>query len=215
MNSLRQFIDRIRLQLRGENHIVGWKMTPAEARTFFSKQNKTVLTLLGFSSAYEYENALRQTMREILLGYSPETTLINIGGTEGGIGAAYPVAKSQGFTTTGIVSTKALEDGAPISIDVDHICFIADDYWGGMLPRSNELSPTSRAMVDCSDIMVGIGGGEISRDEMLAAKEQGKPVHFYPAEINHVWAVKRAEKAGQPYPKSFWGEAHEAFGNNQ
>jgi len=212
MNGLRQFLDRIRLQLRGKNHIVGWNMNPAEARAFFSAQGKTVLTFLGFSTSYEYEDALEQTVREILLGYSPETTLVNIGGTEGGIGAAYPIAKSQGFTTTGIVSTKALEDGVPISTAVDHICFIADDSWGGKLPNSNELSPTSTAMVECSDIMVGIGGGEISRDEMLAAKGQGKAVHFYTAEINHAWAIKHAEEAGQPYPKSFWGEAYEVFG---
>lgn len=212
MNGLRQFIDRVRLQWRGKNHIVGWNMTPAEARAFFSAQGKTVLTLLGFSSSYEYADALEQTVHEILLGHSPETTLVNIGGTEGGIGAVYPVAKSLGYTTTGIVSTKALEERAPISTSVDHICFIADNLWGGKLPQSNKLSPTSRAMVDCSDIMIGIGGGEISRDEMLAAKQQGKPVHFYPAEMDHAWAIKRAEEAGQPYPKSFWGEAYEVFG---
>jgi hypothetical protein len=215
MNSLRQLIGRIRLRLRGKNRIVGWKMTPAEARAFFSAHGKTVLTLLGFSSDYESEAAMLQTVREILLGYSPETTLVNIGGTESGIGAAYPLAKSLHFTTTGIVSTKALDDGAPISEAVDTICFIADEQWGGKLPNLSVLSPTSKAMVDCSDVMVGIGGGEISRDEMAAAKEQGKPVHFYPAEINHAWAIQRAEEAGLPIPKSFWGEAHELFGNQQ
>ena len=74
MNSLRQFIGRIRIQLRGKNRIVGWKMTPAEARGFFAAQGKTVLTLLGFSGSYESESALLQTVREILLAYSPETT---------------------------------------------------------------------------------------------------------------------------------------------
>jgi hypothetical protein len=122
------------------------------------------------------------------------------------------VAKSLRFTTTGIVSTKALKDGAPISEVVDYICFIADEQWGGKLPNSDELSPTSEAMVACSDVMIGIGGGEISRDEMLGAKEQGKPVHFYPAELNHAEAVQRAKEAGLPYPKTFWGEAHEVFG---
>jgi hypothetical protein len=212
MDGLRQFIIRTRLQWRGKNHIVGWNMTPAEARAFFAAQGKTALTLLGFSTSYEHENALLQTVREILMGYSPETTLVNIGGTEGGIGAAYDVAKSLRFSTTGIVSTKALEDGAPISEAVDHICFIDDESWGGTLSGSDELSPTSRAMVDCSDIMVGIGGGEISRDEMIAARELGKPVYFYPAQMDHAWAIKRAEESGQPVPKSFWGEAHEIFG---
>ena len=212
MNSLRQFIGRIRLQLRRKNQVVSWRMTPAEAREFFSAQGKTVLTLLGFSGSYESESALLQTVREILLGYSPETTIVNIGATAGGIGAAYPVAKSLGFPTAGIVSTKALEDGAPISEAVDYVCFIADEQWGGKLPNSDELSPTSKAMVVCSDVMIGIGGGEISRDEMMGAKEQGKPVHFYPTELNHAEAIQRAKEAGLPYPKTFWGEAHEMFG---
>lgn len=212
MSKVREFISRIRLQLRGNNQVVGWKMTPAAARGFFATQGKTVLTLLGFSGNYESEEALLQTVREILLDYSPEATLVNIGGTEGGIGAAYPVAKSLHFTTTGIVSTRALGEGVPISAAVDYVCFIADEGWGGKLPESDELSPTSRAIVACSDVMIGIGGGEITRDELLAGQAQGKPVHFYPAELSHAEAVARAKKTGLPSPESFWGEAHEVFG---
>jgi hypothetical protein len=215
MNSLRQFIGRIGLQLRGKNQVIGWKMTPAKARAFFSAQGKTVLTLLGFSASYETENIMLQLVKVVLSGYSPETTLVNIGATEGGIGAAYSLAKSLGFTTTGIVSTKALDEGAKISEAVDYVCFIADEQWGGKLPDSNELSPTSKAMVACSDVMIGIGGGEISRDEMAAAKEQGKPVYFYPAEVSHAWAIQRAQRMGLPNPDSFWGEAHEVFGRQQ
>jgi hypothetical protein len=212
MERFRQFTGRIKLQLRGKNHVIGWRMTPAEARAFFSARGKTVLTFLGFSFGYENEKAMLQTVRVILSGYSPATTLVNIGATEGGIGAAYPLAKSLGFTTTGIVSTKALEDAGQISEAVNSICFIRDEQWGGKLPNSAELSPTSKAMVACSDIMIGIGGGEISRDEMVAAKEQGKPVYFYPAEVNHASAIRRAEKMGLPSPESFWGEAHDVFG---
>ena len=212
MNRLRQWIGRIRLQLRGSNHIVGWQMTPAEAQAFFSAQGKTVLTFLGFSVSYENESTVLQTIQVILSGYSPETTLVNIGATGGGIGAAYPLAKSSGFTTTGIVSTNALENAGQISAAVDFICFIEDSQWGGKLPGSNELSATSEAMVSCSDVMIGIGGGEISRDEMLAGKERGKPVYFYPAEVDHMWAIQRAKKMGLPSPESFWGEAHEVFG---
>ena len=215
MNSFRQFTARIRLQLRGKNQVIGWRMTPDEAIAFFSRQPKTALTFLGFSAGYENENEMFQVVRVILSGHSPETTLINIGATDGGIGAAYPLAKSLGFTTTGIVSTKALDDGAEISEAVDYVCFIADDQWGGKLPDSNELSPTSKAMVACSDVMIGIGGGEISRDEMAAAKAQGKPVYFYPVEMEHASAIQRAEKMGLPKPDSFWGEAYEVFGKQQ
>jgi len=49
MSTLRQFIGRIRLQLRGKNYIVGWDMTPEEVIAFFLSQRKTVLTFYGYS----------------------------------------------------------------------------------------------------------------------------------------------------------------------
>ena len=212
MKSFRRFIGRIRLKLRGKNHVIGWNMTPDEAQDFFAEQGKTVLTLFGYSAGYEDETAVLQTVQEILSRYSPETTLINIGATRGGIGAVYPLAKSLGYTTTGIVSTQVLDYLEEISEAVDHVCFITDDQWGGKLPDSNELSPTSKAMIACSDILIGIGGNEICRDELLAGKEQGKPVHFYPADVNHVWAIRRAERMGLPKPDYFHGAAHRVFG---
>ncbi len=216
MKGLRRFLGRIKLQLRGKNHVVGWEMTPDKVHAFFNEQEKTVLTFFGFSGAgYENEAEMLQTAREILSGYSPETTIVNIGGTKGGIGAAYLLAKSLGFTTTGIVSSQALDYPEEISEYVDFVCFIVDQQWGGKLPDSDELSHTSEAMVSCSDILVGIGGNDISRDEMLAGKAQGKPVHFYPAEVDHEWAIRRAEYLGQPKPDSFQGTAHEVFGEKE
>ncbi|HEY5730484.1 MAG TPA: hypothetical protein VIS72_10565, partial [Anaerolineales bacterium] len=91
-------------------------------------------------------------------------------------------------------------------------CFIKDTQYGGKLPNSNELSPTSKAMVECSDILVGIGGGDISQDEMLAAKEMGKPIEYFPAEINHERAIRRAKRLGLPVPESFLGSIHDVFG---
>jgi len=186
-------------------------MTPNQAQAFFTRQRKTVLTFLGYSAGYENEAAMLRTVREILSGQSPEKTLVNIGATRGGIGTAYPLAKHLGFDTTGIVSTEALDYPDKISKAVDYVCFVADEQWGGKLPDSDKLSPTSIAMVSCSDILMGFGGNEISRDELLAGKEQGKPVHFYPAEVEHEWAIRHAEKMGQPRPDSFWGTAHEVF----
>ena len=211
VNGLRQLIGRIQLTLRGKNRVIGWNMTPAQAHAFFLNQGKAVLTLLGFSSGYEDEAAMLETVQRILSKNSPETYVVNIGATKGGIGAVYPMAKFLGYTTTGIVSTLALEDAAQISEEVDYICFIADDRWGGKLPDSNELSPTSQAMVACSHILISIGGGEISRDEMLGARELGKPIRFFPAEVDHERAIRNAVESGAPKPESFWGEAHEVF----
>jgi len=204
MSTLRQLIGRFKLQLRGKNHVVGWNMTAEEVIAFFLRQRKTVLTFYGYSGmGYEDEKAMLEIARKVLSGYSPEPTLVNIGVTSVGIGAVYPLAKSMGFTTTGIVTNQALDYPADISEAVDHICFVADKQWGGNLPDSDQLSPTSKAMVECSDILVGIGGGGISEAEMLAGKAQGKPVYFYPADMNHTRAIQRAKRMGLPPPESF------------
>lgn len=185
-------------------------MTPEEAERSFRLQRKTVLTFFGYSVDYENERRLLALANWVLARCNPAVTFVNMGATQGGIGAIYPLAKKLGFITTGIVSRNALEIADEISPFVDHICFIADNEWGGKMPNGT-LYPTSEAMVRCSDWFVGIGGGPISRDEMLAGRERGKPVKFFPAEVSHPWAIERAKKRGQATPTSFWGEVHEAF----
>jgi len=213
MSSLRQFIGRISLQLQRKNHIVGWSMIPEEAVSFIKGRGKIVLTFFGYSGmGYENQKEMLQIAQEILSHYLPEKTLINIGGTEVGIGAVYAAAKSSGFETTGIASSMNLMYPGGISDLVDHICFIKDSQYGGRLPNSDEVSPTSQAMVACSDILVAIGGNEISRDELLEGKKQGKPVEFFPADVNHERAIRRAKRLGQPAPTSFKGAVHEVFG---
>lgn len=212
MNTLRQLIGRLILQLRGKNHIVGWNMTPEEVIAFFKGQGKTVLTFCGFSGmGYENEKGMLHVAHEVLSRYSPDTTLINSGVTSVGIGAVYPLAKSMGFTTAGIVTALALKYPKGISDAVDHICFVADTQWGGKLRDSGELSPTSKAMVACSDLFVGIGGGAISDDEMRMGRKLGKPMQFFPAEMNHERAIRYAQKRGLPPPKSFWGSDRNMF----
>ena len=212
MSKIQQLVARAKLQFRGRNHVVGWNMKPEEAVAFIKSMGKVLLTFYGFSGlGYEDEQEMLRIAREMLSKYSPETTLVNIGASSTGIGAIYPLAKSMGFTTAGIISTQALEYLEDISEAVDHICFIEDEQWGGKLPNSNELSPTSRAMVECSDILIGIGGGGISLDEMLAGHEQGKEILYFPADMNHERASRQAEKKGLPPPQSFKGAAHETL----
>jgi len=187
-------------------------MKPEQAVSFIKGMNKTLLTFYGFSGmGYEDEKEMLRIAREMLSKYSPETTLVNIGASSTGIGAIYPLAQSMGFTTAGIISTQALEYLEEISESVDYICFIEDEQWGGKLPNSNELSPTSKAMVECSDILVGIGGGGISLDEMLAGHEQGKEILYFPADMNHERAQDQATKKGLPPPTSFKGSAHDTL----
>jgi hypothetical protein len=204
MGAIRQFIGRIKLQLRDKNHIAGWNMTANEAITFIKSLGKTVLTFYGYSGlGYEDEKGMLNIARKVLSGHSPKNTLVNIGVTSTGCGAIYPLAKLMGFETTGIVTTLALEYRGGISESVDHICFIKDTQWGGKLPTSNELSQTSKAMVECSDILVGIGGGGICDDEMLYGQELGKPIQYFPAEMNHEIAIRYYKSLGKSPPKSF------------
>ena len=132
MGRFRQLIGRVRLQLRGRHHIVGWNMKAREAVSFFKNQGKTVLTFFGYMAGYENEEEMFQIVRDV-------------------------------------------------------------------------LSPISRAMVNSSDILVAIGGGDVTKDELLAARELGKPIHYYPAEVKHEWAIRNAKRKGLPPPESFLG----------
>jgi len=214
MSTIRQQLGRIRLRLKLKNCVIGWSMTPEETVAFFQQQGKTVLTLYGYSVHYNDKEAMLQKVREVLSLYRPDKTIVNIGATTGGMGEAYPLIKSMGFVTTGIVSTAALANPQYISDVVDHICFIEDKQWGGKLPDSNELSPTSKAMVACSDILVAIGGNDIVRDELMAGRAQGKPIQYFPAEMDHDDAMRRAKYLGITIPRSFLGSAYEVFGKN-
>lgn len=210
--NIRHFFGRLMLQFKARDRILGWEMTPEEAIRFFKGRDKTVLTFYGYSVEYQYKQAMLNIVREVLSQYSPQITLVTMGATVGGVGAAYPLAKSMGFETAGIVSSNAIEHPEAISDAVDHVCFIKDDQWGGKLPNSNELSPTSKAMVTCSDILVAIGGNDIARDELLEGQAQGKLVYYYPAEMDHETAIQRAKESGAPMPESFMGSVDEVFG---
>lgn len=207
---IRQLINRIKIRQRGRYQVVGWRMTPNEVIAYFKSQQKTVLTFFGYSG-YEYdeEPVVLEIARKVLSGHSPENTLVNIGVTAEGAGIIYPVAKAMGFRTTGIVSTRVMNHPHRISTDVDVICVVLDTVWGGILPNTTALSPTSQAMVACSDVLVAIGGGKISRDELKAAKELGKTFQYFPAPMDHAYAIERAKSRGLPPPASFDGEVHE------
>lgn len=186
--------------------------TPESIQAFARRKGMEVLTFVGYSGA-GYESAPRMTSEaaQILDGQDPARILINIGATAEGIGAIYPLAKRRGFTTIGIVSSRAQEAGVAFSSCVDHVFVVKDATWGGLLPDRPELSPTSRAMVDSSTAMVAIGGGEVARDEILATWHAGKPVVFIPADMNHARARVKARRQGLPPPTDFRGAVEAAL----
>lgn len=185
---------------------------PEDINAFFKSQRKTVLTFVGYSGAgYEDEASMRKQAERILGEFDPAKTIVNIGATPDGIGAIYEIAKRKGFVTTGVVSSQARKYKAKLSRYVDHVFYVEDETWGGFVSGSKELSPTSKAMVENSDVIIGIGGGEVARDELVAAKELGKKVRFIPADMNHQKARESARKKKLPEPTDFRGAANAAF----
>jgi hypothetical protein len=160
---------------------------------------------------YEDEFAMRAAVAQVLDDFDPTTTIVNGGATAEGIGALYVVAKAKGFITTGIVSALARAEHSPLARAVDHVFYVEDTTWGGFVVGTDRLSPTSEAMVHSSDILVAIGGGEIARDELIAAKRMGKETRFLAADMNHAKAIARAHEKGQPPPTDFRGAAHGAL----
>jgi hypothetical protein len=186
--------------------------TPAQVRSHFAADGREVVTFMGYSGAgYEDHAAMLAQAGRILGRLDPKRAVINIGATVDGIGTVYPIAKQRGFATTGIVSMEAARTGAELSPCVDLVFFVDDATWGGYLPGTQTLSPTSEAMVTSSDRFVAIGGGEVARDELRAARRLGKPVTFIPADMNHVLAVKKAAHRGDPLPTDFRGAAVQAM----
>jgi len=182
--------------------------TPAQVRSHFAADGREVVSFLGYSGAgYEDPAAMLAQAGRILGRLDPKRAVINIGATADGIGAVYPLAKQRGFATTGIVSMEAARSGAELSPCVDLVFFVDDSTWGGYLPGMQTLSPTSEAMVTSSGRLFAIGGGDVARDELLAARSLGKPVTFIPADMNHVQAVKKAAHRGDPWPTDFGGAA--------
>jgi hypothetical protein len=184
----------------------------AEIQSFIQAKQMDVLTFSGYSGAqYQDQKAMLERATAVLEAHNPGQSLVNIGATAVGIGAAYEIAAGMGFTTMGIVSKLALDEGVALSECVDYVFFVPDTTWGGVIAESGRLSPTSAAVVTASTSLVAIGGGDVTRAEALAARAAAKPVTFYPADMNHAIALSKAKKQGRPEPVDFRGSAHEAL----
>jgi hypothetical protein len=140
---------------------------------------KRIVTFVGFSAGgYEDPEAVERAMRECLARFDPARAVVCAGATPDGVGAVYPLAHALGFETLGIVSSVAEKEGVAFSPHVDVVHVVKDDAWGGM--HGGRLSPTSTAMVQASDEIIAIGGGEIARAEAKAAREAGVVVTELP-----------------------------------
>lgn len=132
--------------------------TAHEIRAFFEVEKREVIIFVGYSgSEYEDKAAMLKKAENILDEFDPSKILVNIGATPEGIGSIYELAKRKGFITTGIVSTQAKAYKAKLSDCVDYVFYVEDATWGGFTEGNERLSPTSMAMVENSDVLIGIG----------------------------------------------------------
>jgi hypothetical protein len=181
-------------------------------QAFLASEGKSVLSFVGYSDAgYEDPSAMLAMADHVLSAHDPAHTLVNIGATASGIGAVYGLARRRGFTTMGVVSSRARDEAVPWSPDVQHVFVVPDRHWGGRLPDGRGLTPTSECLVGCSTWMVGLGGGDAARDELLAARACGVDVRFVPADQHHATAQARARGRGEAEPEDFRGSAHRAM----
>lgn len=184
----------------------------SQIHDFVRSKGLRVLTFVGYSGAdYEDPAAMRAVAEQVLAMHDPATTLVNIGGTAVGIGAVYELAKRRGFATMGIVSTLARDSGETLSRCVDWVFFVRDGSWGGRLAGSTQLAPTSAAIVANSHEIVAIGGGEVARDELRGARQSGKVLSFFPADMDHRIARDKALTKGQNAPTDFRGAVDADF----
>lgn len=170
-----------------------------------------VITFLGYSGAgYEDVAAMTLCAGHTLDRLDARRDLINIGATATGIGAVYRLARDRGFRTTGIVSLLARTEGVALAEGVELVVFVPDRYWGGR-DEAGRLTPTSTAMVHCSDELIAIGGGVTAREEWLEGRRLGKVTEYFPADMNHQRAADAAVARGIAPPTNFAGALGEAL----
>jgi len=137
---------------------------------------------------------------------------LRVGGHDG-IAEVYTVARELGIETTGIHPSVAMNfaETHRVSPACDHVFFVADQSWGGLLSGSEQPSPTLRIHLDVSDEIVVIGGGQHAAGELKAFISSGKRVRFYPADMNHTTTRQWAESAGARI-EDMRGAAHLLWG---
>ena len=90
----------------------------------------------------------------------------------------------------------AFADTHRVSSDCNHVFFVEDKTWGGFLDDSGRLSPTLELHLEVSDEIVVIGGGKHAADELQAFFHCGKPVRYFPADMNYATTQRWAKQAG-------------------
>jgi hypothetical protein len=189
-----------------------------EVRRFFRTRGKHVMSFAGFGElGYEEDDIVERIAAEVVTGWPADRLIVNCGtllrvGGEDGIARVSRVARSLGIETTGIHPGIALDFPAThrVSPDEDTSFFIGDSTWGGLLADRRVPSPTLAAILEVSDELVAIGGGKHAADELRTFWQRGKPVRFFPAEMNRRATKDWCARAGVDIT-DFRGAAHDVW----
>jgi hypothetical protein len=193
-----------------------WRVESASAiRRFFDGLGKRVVYFAGYGElGYEDEGRVRSIAREVLGEWRASEVVVHTGtllraGGHDGIAEVYAVARELGIETTGIHPSVALgfANTHHVSPYCEHVFFIEDETWGGLLPDGESPSSTLGLHLDVSDELVIIGGGKHAAGELKAFKASGKRVRFYPADMNHETTLNWSESAGAEI-RDMRGAAH-------
>jgi hypothetical protein len=177
-------------------------------RRFFASRQKRVLYFAGYGElGYEDETRLRTIVREVLGAWNPQEVLVHAGtllrmGGHDGVAEVYALARDMGIETSGIHPSVAMNfaETHRVSPFCDHVFFVEDATWGGFLDGGQEPSPTLRLHLEVSDEAIVIGGGKHAADELRAFSAFGKPLRYFPAEMNHTFVRSWTKHAGVAIP---------------
>ena len=173
-------------------------------RQFFAELGKHVIYFAGYGElGYEDVECVQRIAHQVLAAWTPSNVVVHTGtllrvGGHNGIADIYTVARELGIETTGIHPSVAQDfaDTHRVSFNCDHVFFVADNTWGGLLAGGEQPSQTLRLHLDVSDELIVIGGGKHAAGELKAFVSSGKPVRFYAADMNHTTTRQWSESVG-------------------
>ena len=180
--------------------------SPATVERFFRLTGKRVVYFAGYGELGYHDRGIVPRVAEQVLGpLAPDdvvvhgSTLLRAGG-EDGIAAVYAVAKDLGFTTTGVYPSVAMAFGRThrVSPRCDHVFFVDNATWGGLLDGSRVPSPTLRLHLRVSHEMVAVGGGRHTADELRAFAAQGRAITFFCARMNTAAMLRWCRRTRRP-----------------
>jgi hypothetical protein len=176
----------------------------ASVRSFFANSGKHVIYFAGYGElGYEREGRVRQVALAVLSDWLPSEVLVHAGtllreGGHDGIAEIYAIARALGIETSGIHPSVArtLSDTHRVSPYCDHVFFVQDETWGGLLEETDRPSPVLQLHLDVAHEMVLIGGGKHAADELRAFGSLGRQARYFPADMNHAVTRDWCERAG-------------------